>query len=78
MSVMTPILRMRKVLRAIGASADQADEFADAMDSYPTKDDFQLRLEAMFARQTNQLIFAMIAIVGLAVAIIAVLIVALD
>lgn len=70
MSVMTPILRIRKVLRSIGASPDQADEFAEAMDSYPTRREFDQRLEAMFARQTNQLIFAIIVIVGLAVAII--------
>ena len=70
MSMMTPILRIRKVLRSIGASADEADEFADAMDGYPTRREFEQRLEAMFARQTNQLIFAVIVIVGLAVAII--------
>ncbi|MDE2744790.1 MAG: hypothetical protein OXI41_02225 [Chloroflexota bacterium] len=70
MSVMTPILRLRKVIRAIGGSDAQADEFADAMDSYPTRREFDQRLEAMFARQTNQLIFAIIVIVGLAVAII--------
>ncbi|MYD53780.1 MAG: hypothetical protein F4Y11_11620 [Chloroflexi bacterium] len=70
MSVMTPILRLRKVIRAIGGSDAQADEFADAMDGYPTRREFDQRLEAMFARQTNQLIFAIIVVVGLAVAII--------
>ncbi len=70
MSLMTPILRIRKVLRSIGANDEQADEFADAMGGYPTRLEFDQRLEAMFARQTNQLIFAIIVIVGLAVAII--------
>jgi len=70
MSVMTPILRIRKVIRSIGASAGQADEFADAMNQYPTKDDFQQRLDAMFAQQFNRLMFGTIVIVGLAVAII--------
>lgn len=70
MSVMTPILRLRKVIRSLGGSDAQADEFVDAMDSYPTRREFDQRLEAMFARQTNQLIFAIIVIVGLAVAII--------
>ena len=70
MSLMTPILRIRKVLRSLGATSDQADEFADAMSGYPTRQEFEQRLEAMFARQTNQLIFAIIVIVGLAVAII--------
>lgn len=78
MSVMTPILRIRKVLRSVGASADQADEFADAMNGYPTNDDFQQRLDAMFAQQFNRMLVAMVTIVGLAVAIIAVLMVALD
>ena len=78
MSVMTPILRLRKVIRSLGASAEEADEFADAMNEYPTKDDFQQRLDAMFAQQFNRIMFGIIVVVSLAVAIIAVLIVALD
>lgn len=74
MSVMTPILRIRQILRAIGASPDQADQFVDAMGSYPTRAEFELRLEAMFARQMVQIILAMITIVGLGVAILALLI----
>lgn len=70
MSVMTPILRMRKVLRKIGVSPEDADEFTDAMSEYPTRDEFELRLQAMFARQQIQLILAMLAIAGLAVAIV--------
>lgn len=77
MSVMTPILRLRRVLRSIGASSDQADEFADVMNEYPTKDDFQQRLDAMFAQQFNRMLIAMVTVVGLAVAIIALLMVAL-
>ncbi|MDE2967581.1 MAG: hypothetical protein OXS30_08900 [Chloroflexota bacterium] len=78
MSVMTPILRIRKVIRSIGASAGQADEFADAMNEYPTKDDFQQRLDAMFAQQLNRIMFGVIVVVSLAVAVIAALMVALD
>ena len=74
MSVMTPILRIRKVLRSMGATSEQADEFTDAMGGYPTRDEFELRLEAMFARQMVQIILAMITIVGLGVAILALLI----
>ena len=70
MSVMTPILRIRKVLRKLGASPADADEFTDAMSEYPTREEFELRLEAMFARQQIQLILAMLAIAGLAVAIV--------
>ena len=70
MSLMTPILRMRKVLRSIGASPDEADQFTDAMSAYPTKDEFQQRLDAMFAQQFNRIMFGTLVIVSLAVAII--------
>ncbi|MCY4618475.1 MAG: hypothetical protein OXD50_07975 [Chloroflexi bacterium] len=78
MSVMTPILRIRRVLRSIGATSQQSDDFADAMSAYPTKDDFQQRLDTMFAQQFNRIMFGIIVVVGLAVAIITVLMVALD
>lgn len=78
MSVMSSILRIRKVLRSIGANDDQADDFADAMAAYPTKDDFQQRLDTMFAQQFNRIMFGIIVVVGLAVAIITVLMVALE
>ena len=70
MSVMTPILRIRKVLRSIGANSDQADEFADAMDAYPTRREFEQRMKAMFARWFNRIMFGIVVIVGLAVALI--------
>ena len=70
MSLMTPILRMRKVLRSIGASPDEADQFTDAMGAYPTNEEFQRRLDAMFAQQFNRIMFGTLVIVSLAVAII--------
>ncbi|MCY3921482.1 MAG: hypothetical protein OXN86_10985 [Chloroflexota bacterium] len=70
MSVMTPILRIRKVLRSIGASPEQADEFADAMNDYPGRRELQLMLDEVFARWFNRIVFSVIVIVGLAVAII--------
>lgn len=70
MSVMTPILRIRRVLRSIGATSQQSDEFADAMSAYPTKDEFQQRLDTMFAQQFNRIMFGIIVVVGLAVALI--------
>jgi ABC-type multidrug transport system fused ATPase/permease subunit len=70
MSVMAPILRIRKVLRSIGASSDQADEFADAMDLYPTRREFEQRMEAMFQRWFTRIVFAIIVVVGFAVALI--------
>ncbi len=65
MSVMMPILRIRKVLRSIGASSEQADEFADAMDAYPTRREFEQRMEAMFQRWFNRIVFALIAVTAL-------------
>ncbi|MXY86273.1 MAG: hypothetical protein F4Y95_07235 [Chloroflexi bacterium] len=70
MSVMTPILRLRKVIRSIGASSEQADEFADAMADYPGRREWQLMLDEMFSRWFNRIMFGVIVIVGLAVAII--------
>ncbi len=70
MSVMNPILRIRNVVRSIGATSNQADEFADAMDAYPTKDDFQQKLDAMFAQQFNRLLLAMIVVGGLIVGLV--------
>ncbi len=78
MSVMSPILRLRNVIRAIGASDDQADEFADAMTQYPSQVEFQLQLDKMFAQQFNRLAVLILSALGLFVAIIAVLMVALD
>ena len=52
-----------------GGDDDQSDEFVDAMSGHPARLEFEQRLEGMFDRQTNQLSFAIIVIVGLAVAI---------
>ena len=40
------------------------------MNAYPTKDEFQQRLDAMFAQQFNRIMFGIIVVVGLAVALI--------
>ena len=71
MSLMTPILRIRRVIRTLGATNDQADEFADAMADYPGRRELQLMLDEMFSRWFNRIVFATIAIVGLGVAILA-------
>jgi len=67
---MTPILRIRKVLRSIGATSDQADEFADAMNDYPGRREWQLMLDEMFSRWFNRIMVGIIVVVSLAVAII--------
>ena len=78
MSVMTPILRIRKVIRSIGANSEQADEFADAMNEYPDRRELQLMLDEVFSRWFNRIMFGVIVIVSLAVGIIAALMAALD
>lgn len=69
MSVMTPILRIRKVLRSIGASAAYADEFADAMDAYPTRREFEQRMQAMFDRQFNRMLLAFIGVLAVSLTV---------
>lgn len=78
MSVMTPILRLRKVIRSIGASDEQADEFADAMGQYPSQREFQIMMEEAHARLFNRLALLLLAALGVAVAIVAALMVALN
>ncbi len=70
MSLMTPLLRLRKVVRSMGASTEQADEFADAMSDYPGRREWQLMLDEMFARWFNRTMLGMILLISLAVAII--------
>ena len=67
---MSPIIRIRRVIRSIGASPEAADEFADAMADYPGRRELQLMLDEMFARWFNRIMFGIIVIVGLAVALI--------
>ena len=69
MSLMTPILRIRKAVLSMGASTEQADEYADAMADYPGRRELQLMLDEMFARWFNRIMFGMIVVAGLALAI---------
>ena len=67
---MNPILRIRRVIHTLGATNDQADEFAEAMGDYPGRRELQLMLDEMFSRWFNRIVFAFIAVAGLAVGII--------
>ncbi len=70
MSLTHPVLRIRKVIRSLGGTNDQADEFADAMGEYPGRRELQLMLDEMFSRWFNRIVFAFIAVTSLAVGII--------
>ncbi len=70
MSLTNPVLRIRRVVKTLGATNDQADEFADAMGEYPGRREFQLMLDEALSRWFNRIVFAMITIIGLAVAVI--------
>ncbi|MDE2891588.1 MAG: hypothetical protein OXN86_03660 [Chloroflexota bacterium] len=66
-----PILRIRRALRSVGASADQADEFASAIDEiYVSREQFEDRIGRMLADHRRQLLLEMIVIVSIAVGVI--------
>lgn len=78
MAAMNPILRLRRAFRSMGADAEQADEAADAVDDHAYgRRESDLRFAQMMAefrrdmeRLRNEFVFAVIVIVGVAVAII--------
>ena len=75
---MNPILRLRRAFRSMGADAEHADEAADAVDDHAYgRRESDLRFAQMMAefrrdmeRLRNEFVFAVIVIVGVAVAII--------
>ena len=82
MAEMNPILRLRRVFRDIGADAQQADEAADAIEDYSySRNESRMLYEqvtaqfrADLAEFRNQVILAVLFIMGLAVTIISVVI----
>ncbi len=79
MASMNSVLRLRRVFRAVGADGEQADEAADAIDSHSySRRESDLRFEYMMtemrhqmAEIRNQFLFGVLIIVGVAVAILA-------
>lgn len=66
-----PILRIRRALRSVGASTDQADEFATAIDEiYVSRQQFEDRIARMLADHRRQLLVEIIVIVSIAVGVI--------
>lgn len=76
---MNPMLRLRRAFRLIGADAEQADEAADAIGEHSfsrreTELMFQREMALMrlqMERMRNEILLAVLVIVGVAVAILA-------
>jgi len=69
---MNPILRLRRAFRSFGANSEQADEVVSAVDEYYLgRHEFEERIRAIMAEQLNRFLFGVLIIVGLAVAILA-------
>ena len=79
MAAMNPILRLRRAFRSLGADDEQADEVADAIVDHSfsrpeTELMFQREMALMrqqFERIRNEILIAVLVIVGVAVAILA-------
>ena len=70
MSLMSPVLRVRQVVRRMGASSADADEFADAMSEFPAQRELKLMIDEAFSRWFNRILLAMIVVAGIAIAIV--------
>ena len=66
-------LRLRRVLISIGASDDQADEFVNAIDELPSKQDLGRALAEMEQRLVNRMLLIGIGLSGLVIAAMALL-----
>ena len=66
-------VRIRRVVREIGTTDEQADEFVEAMDDYATKQDLLNALEAMEHRIVNRLLIALMATAALIIGAVALL-----
>ena len=57
-------VKLRRVLKGMGATDQQSDEFIDAMDDFATKDYLHQELKALESRLFNKMLLAMIALGG--------------
>ena len=79
MAAMNPILRLRRAFRSMGADAEQADEAADAIGDHAYgRHESDMRYAQMMAeyrrdmeRLRNEFLLGVLIIVGVAVAILA-------
>ncbi|MCY3567373.1 MAG: hypothetical protein OXH38_02000 [Chloroflexi bacterium] len=79
MAAMNPILRLRRAFRSMGAEPEQADEVADAIDDHAYgRRESDMRYAQLMAeyrrdmeRLRNEFLLGVLIIVGIAVAILA-------
>ena len=72
MSSMNPILRLRRLFRQVGAQPQEADELSTVLDEiYLSRREFEERIARIMAEDRNQLLLGVLIIVGLGVALLA-------
>ncbi len=72
MSSMNPILRLRRLFRQVGAQPQEADELSTVLDDiYLSRREFEERIARIMAEDRNQLLLGVLIIVGLGVALLA-------
>ena len=72
MSSMNPILRLRRLFRQVGAQPREADELSTVLDEiYLSRREFEERIARIMAENRNQLLLGVLIIVGLGVALLA-------
>ncbi len=67
-------VKLRRVLRGMGATDDQSDEFIEAMDDFATKDYLHQELQALESRLFNKIALAMIDVGGLIIGAVALIV----
>ena len=71
MAAMNPILRIRRAFREFGATSDQADEVVSAVDEYYlSRQEFDDRIRAIMAEQTNRILLGTFVLLSIAVGVI--------
>lgn len=71
MASMNPILRIRRAFRDFGATSSQADEVVSAVDEYYlSRQEFDDRIRAIMAEQTNRILLGTFVLLSIAVGVI--------
>ena len=71
MASMSPMLRIRRVLRAVGLNSEQSDEVVSALDDqYPNRREFEERIARLMAENRNQTLLGVLVIVSIGVGVI--------
>ena len=71
MAAMNPILRIRRAFREFGATSVQADEVVSAVDEYYlSRQEFDDRIRAIMAEQTNRILLGTFVLLSIAVGVI--------